>query len=197
MKKAIIILSTILFMYSCDVVQQIGGAYNLLQCKYDYNSIDNIQIAGINLGKGKSVSVLQIASLTTILSGGTLQNIPLSMVINLDVANPNEKASAFLNGMDYEIELNDMELTSGKLDTPVRIEPGGSQVVPLSIGVDLKNLMNRYSKEKVSGEMSRFIGITPGETKVTVKLWPKVLIGNTPIKSPTHIPVTFYVGKKK
>ena len=197
MKKAIIILSTILFMYSCDVVQQIGGAYNLLQCKYDYNSIDNIQIAGINLGKGKSVSVLQIASLTTILSGGTLQNIPLSMVINLDVANPNEKASAFLNGMDYEIELNDMELTSGKLDTPVRIEPGESQVVPLSIGVDLKNLMNRYSKEKVSGEMSRFIGITPGETKVTVKLWPKVLIGNTPIKSPAHIPVTFLVGKKK
>lgn len=197
MKKAIIILSTILFMYSCDVVQQIGGAYNLLQCKYDYNSIDNIQIAGINLGKGKSVSVLQIASLTTILSGGTLQNIPLSMVINLDVANPNEKAAAFLNGMDYMIELNDMELSSGKLDTPVRIEPGGSQVVPLSIGVDLKNLMNRYSKEKVSGEMSRFIGITPGETKVTVKLWPKVLIGNTPIKSPAHIPVTFYVGKKK
>ena len=197
MKKAIIILSTILFMYSCDVVQQIGGAYNLLQCKYDYNSIDNIQIAGINLGKGKSVSVLQIASLTTILSGGTLQNIPLSMVINLDVANPNEKAAAFLNGMDYMIELNDMELTSGQLDVPVRIEPGGSQVVPLSIGVDLKNLMNRYSKEKVSGEMSRFIGITPGETKVTVKLWPKVLIGNTPIKSPAHIPVTFLVGKKK
>lgn len=197
MKKAIIILSTILFMYSCDVVQQIGGAYNLLQCKYDYNSIDNIQIAGINLSKGKSVSVLQIASLTTILSGGTLQNIPFSMVLNLDVENPNEKAAAFLNGMDYEIELNDMELTSGKLDTPVRIEPGGSQVVPLSIGVDLKNLMNRYSKEKVSGEMSRFIGITPGETKVTVKLWPKVLIGNTPIKSPAHIPVTFYVGKKK
>ena len=197
MKKAIIILSTILFMYSCDVVQQIGGAYNLLQCKYDYNSIDNIQIAGINLGKGKSVSVLQIASLTTILSGGTLQNIPLSMVINLDVANPNEKAAAFLNGMDYEIELNDMELSSGQLDVPVRIEPGESQVVPLSIGVDLMNLMNRYSKEKVSGEMSRFIGITPGETKVTVKLWPKVLIGNTPIKSPAHIPVTFLVGKKK
>ena len=197
MKKAIIILSTILLMYSCDVVQQIGGAYNLLQCKYDYNSIDNVQIAGINLGKGKSVSVLQIASLTTILTGGTLQNIPFSMVVNLDVANPNEKASAYLNGMDYQIELNDMELTSGKLDTPVRIEPGGSQVVPLSIGVDLKNLMNRYSKEKVSGEMSRFIGISPGETKITVKLWPKVLIGNTPIKSPAHIPVTFYVGKKK
>ena len=197
MKKSITILSTLLLMYSCDVVQQIGGAYNLSQCKYDYNSIDNVQIAGINLGKAKSVSVLQIASLSTILAGGTMQNIPFSMVLNLDVTNPNENAAAFLNGMDYMIELNDMEFSSGNLDVPVRIEAGGSQVVPLSIGVDLMNLMNRYSKDKVSSEMSRFLGISPGQTKVTVKLWPKVLIGNTPIKSPAHIPVTFLVGKKK
>ncbi len=196
MKKVIIILSTILLMYSCDVMQQIGGAYNLMQCKYDYNSINNIQLAGIDLGKAKSLSVLEIASLSTILSGGALQNIPFSMVLNLDVKNPNEKAAAFLNGMDYMIELNDMEFTSGKLDVPVRIEAGGSQVVPLSIGVDIMNLMNRYSKSKVSSEMSRFLGISPGQTKVTVKLWPKVLIGDVPIKSPAHIPVTFLMGKK-
>jgi LEA14-like dessication related protein len=196
MKKSIIILSTILLMYSCDVVKQIGGAYNLMQCKYDYKSIDNIQIAGIDLGKGKSVSILEIASLTTILSGGSLQNIPFSMVLNLDVENPNEKDAAYLNGMDYMIELNDMEFSSGKMDVPVRIEPGKSAVIPLSIGVDLKNLMNRYSKEKVSSEMSRFLGVSPGQTKVTVKLWPKVLIGDVPIKSPAHIPVTFLFGKK-
>lgn len=184
-------------MYSCSIVDQIGGAYNLSQCKYDYNSIDNVQIAGINLGKAKSVSVLQIASLTTVLSGGNLQNIPFSMVLNLDVKNPNEKAAAFLNGMDYMIELNDMEFSSGKLDVPVRIEPGETTVVPLSIGVDLMNLMNRYSKDKVGSEMSRFLGISPGQTKVTVKLWPKVLIGKKPIKSPAHIPVTFLIGKKK
>ena len=196
MKKSIIILSTILLMYSCDVVKQIGGAYNLMQCKYDYKSIDNIQIAGIDLGKGKSVSILEIASLTTILSGGSLQNIPFSMVLNLDVENPNEKDAAYLNGMDYMIELNDMEFSSGKMDVPVRIEPGKSAVIPLSIGVDLKNLMNRYSKEKVSSEMSRFLGVSPGQNKVTVKLWPKVLIGDVPIKSPAHIPVTFLFGKK-
>ena len=183
-------------MYSCDVVKQIGGAYNLMQCKYDYKSIDNIQIAGIDLGKGKSVSILEIASLTTILSGGSLQNIPFSMVLNLDVENPNEKDAAYLNGMDYMIELNDMEFSSGKMDVPVRIEPGKSAVIPLSIGVDLKNLMNRYSKDKVSSEMSRFLGVSPGQTKVTVKLWPKVLIGDVPIKSPAHIPVTFLFGKK-
>ena len=88
-------------MYSCGVVEQLGDAYNLSQCKYDYNSIDNIQVAGIQFRKKISFS-LKIASLSTILSGGTLQNIPFSMVLNLDNTNPNEKAAAFLNGMEYD-----------------------------------------------------------------------------------------------
>lgn len=196
MKKAIIIFSTILLLHGCDVLQQVGGAYNLSQCKYDYNSIDNIEIAGVNLGKSKSLSIANIATLSTILGGGNLQNIPFSMTLNLDVLNPNEKA-AFLNGLDYEIELNNMEFANGKLNVPLRIDPGETSVLPLSIGVDLKNLINRYSKDRVSTEMSRFLGISPGETKVSVKLWPNVLIGDVPIKAPTYIPVTFVFGGSK
>ena len=113
MKKAIIILSAILFLSGCDVVKQIGGAYNLSQCKYDYKSIENIKLAGVNLGKSKSISIAEIATLTTILAGSSMQNIPFSMVLNLDVQNPNE-AAAYLNGLDYMIELNDMELTTGR-----------------------------------------------------------------------------------
>ena len=196
MKKSLIILSTILLMFSCDIAKQLGGAYNLSQCKYDYNSIDNIEIAGVKLGKSKSLSIANIATLSTILAGGSLQTIPFTMVLNLDVLNPNEKA-AYLNGLDYEIELNNMEFANGQLDVPLRIEPGKTAVLPLSIGIDLKNLMNRYSKEKVSTEMSRFLGVSPGETKVSVKLWPKVLIGDVPIKSPTYISVTFVFGGNK
>ncbi len=185
-----------LLMYSCDVVKQIGGAYNLSQCKYDYKSIDNIQIAGVNLSKSKSISIAEIATLTTILSGGNMQSIPFSMVLNLDVENPNQEP-AYLNGLEYMIELNDMEFTNGKLDVPIRIDAGKSAVIPLSIGVDLKNLMNRYSKDKVSSEMSRFLGVSPGQSKVTVKLWPKVLIGDVPVKLPSYIPVTFLFGSNK
>lgn len=183
-------------MYSCDVYKQIGGAYNLSQCKYDFNSIDNIQIAGVEVGKSKSISIAEIATLTTILAGGNLQSIPFSMVLNLDIDNPNE-SPAYLNGLDYMVEFNDMEFSRGKLDVPIRVEPGKSSIIPLSIGVDLKNLMNRYSKDRVSSEMSRFLGVSPGQTKVTVKLWPKVLIGDVPITSPAHIPVTFLFGSKK
>lgn len=196
MRKTIIILSTLFLLFSCDVVKQLGGAYNFMQCNYDYNSIENVEIAGVNLGRAKSVSILQIASLSTILSGGMLERIPFSMTLNLDVENPNEKGTAILNGMEYMIELNDMEFTTGSIDTPVRIEPGQSEVVPLLIKLDLKNLMDSYSKEQVATEMSRFLSISPGQTKVTVKIWPTVLFGKKTIKTPTYIPVTFYVGKK-
>lgn len=190
MKKAIIILSTILMMYSCDALKQIGGAYNFTQCKYEYNSISDVEVAGINLGKPKSVSIAEIAKLSTIFAGGKIESIPFSMILNLDVENPNEKA-AFLNGLDYMIELNNMEFTRGKLDAPVHIDAGESSIIPLSIGVDLKNLMNQYSQDKVTTEMSRFLGISSGQTKVSIKLWPKVLIGDVPIKSPAAIPITF------
>ena len=196
MKKAIIILSTMLLMYGCNVFEQIGGVYNLSQCKYDYNSIDNIEIAGLKLGKGKGISIANLATLSTILAGGNLQTIPFTMTLNLDVQNPNEKA-AYLNGLDYLIELNDMEFSTGKLDVPLRIEPGKTAVLPLSIGLDLRNMMNRYSQERVTSEMSRFLGISPGQTKVSVKLWPTLLIGDIPLKSPTYIPVTFVYGGNK
>jgi hypothetical protein len=68
--------------------------------------------------------------------------------------------------------------------------------LPLSINVDLKNLMDRYSQQRVANVLNSFLGISPDETKVVVKLKPKVMVGKTPIKAPTAIPVVFTFGGK-
>lgn len=195
MKKTILILSTVILFTACDVLNQVSSAYNLSQCKYDYKSINNIRLAGLNLGSGSSFSVSNLASIATILAGGKLQTIPLSMTLNLDVKNPNN-AIAALNGLTYAIEVEDMEFTTGKLNVPLSINPGETEVLSLNIGMDLKSLMNRYSQERVAGEMSSFLGISGNPTNITVKLWPTLMIGNTPLKSPTYIPVRFSFGGK-
>lgn len=195
MKKLILLFSMTFLLNSCDIVNQIGGAYTLSQCEYTYNSLTNIQLAGINLGNASGFSVSNLARIATVLAGANLQSIPFTMTLNIDVKNPNQ-AAAFLNALDYSIEINQMEFVAGKMDIPVRIEPGATQKLPISVGVDLKELMNRYSQERVANEMSAFLGITPEETKVTVKLWPKVMINNTSIKSPAAIPVVFTFGGK-
>lgn len=196
MKKTVLLFLLIFSLSSCDVLNQIGGAINLSQCEYTYNSIDDMQLAGINLGDGTSISLSNFASISSIITGGSLQTIPFSMTLKMDVKNPNQ-AAAFLNALEYAIDINEMEFTTGKMDVPIRVEPGQTAVLPLSIGVDLKNLMNRYSRDRVASEMSSFLGLSSDETKVTVKLWPKLMVGNTPIKVPAPIPVVFTFGGDK
>lgn len=196
MKQVIIALTLIFTLAGCDVVNQIGGAYQLTQCEYKYNNINDIQVAGINLGNGSSISLSNFASLSSILMGGTLQTIPFSMTLNLDVKNPNQKA-ALLNALDYAIEINGLDFTTGKVDVPLRVEPGNTSILPITVGVDLKNLMNRYSRDTVAKEMGGFLGLTSNPTSVTVKIWPKVMVGNTLIKVPAAIPVSFTFGGEK
>lgn len=196
MKKTILMMSVALLLSGCNIMNQIGGAIQLSQSEYKYHSLNNIQLAGINLGNASSISVSNLASIATVLAGGSImQSIPFSMTLNMDVTNPNSSA-AFLDALDYAIQVNEMELVEGKMDIPIRIEPGETKVVGIPVTVDLKSLMNRYSQERVTSEMSAFLGITPKETSVTVKLWPKLLVGGTLVKVPTAIPVVFNFGGK-
>lgn len=196
MKKIILLLSIALFFNGCDIVNKIGGAYQLSQSEYKYHSLDNIQLAGINLGDASAISVSKLASIATALAGGSsMQNIPFNMTLNMNVTNPNKNA-AFLDALDYAIQINEMEFVEGKMDIPIRIEAGETKIVPIPISVDLKNVMNRYSQQRVANEMSAFLGITPNKTTVAVKLWPKLTVGNTVLKSPAAIPVVFHFGSK-
>lgn len=174
-------------------MNNIGGAYRLSQSEYKYSSLNDIQLAGMKLGNASSISLSNLASIATVLAGGSMQNIPFSMTLNMDVTNPNT-AAAFLDALDYQIIINDLEFVEGKMDMPIRIEPGETKVVPIPVSIDLRNLINRYSQERVTKEMSSFLGITPNETTVMVKLWPKLTVGNTLIKVPAPIPVEFKFG---
>ncbi|HBG58992.1 LEA type 2 family protein [Proteiniphilum sp. UBA1028] len=195
-KKNITILIAAIMLSGCNIMNQIGGAIQLSQSEYRYNSLNNIQLAGINLGNASSISVSNLASIATVLAGGsTMQTIPFSMTLNMDVTNPNSSA-AFLDALDYAIQINEMEFVEGKMDIPIRIEPGETKIVGIPVSVDLKNLMNRYSQGRVTSEMSAFLGITPKETSVTVKLWPKFTVGGTVVKVPAAIPVVFNFGGK-
>ena len=190
---SLIVLFSLTFMPACDVMNNIGGAYRLSQSEYKYSSLNDIQLAGMKLGNASSISLSNLASIATVLAGGNSQTIPFSMTLNMDVTNPNT-AAAFLDALDYQIIINELEFVEGKMDMPIRIEPGETKVIPIPVSVDLRNLINRYSQERVTKEMSSFLGITPNETTVMVKLWPKLTVGNTLVKVPAAIPVEFKFG---
>ena len=192
MKKKILSLLIIMAIFiSCDSVQKsLSGTYNMINCEYNYKSISGLTVSGINLSNG--LSVTSIPKVTSILSGNA-SSIPLNFTLNLDVKNPNTSA-AMMNGLQYIISVDDIQLTTGSLNQALSVEAGQTKTLPIAIGVDLATLMKNNSKDAVVNIAKNFIGIGNKESKVFVQLKPTFLIGNVPITSPSYIPLVFNFG---
>ena len=192
MKYRLFLLTIILFTITsaCDVAKQVGGAYNMINCKYAYNSISSLTFGGMNLSKG--VSLTHIPQITSMLSGRA-NSIPVGFTLNLDVTNPNQSA-ALLNGIQYILTIDNIDFTTGNLNRSLNIPAGGKDVLPLQIQFDLAKLLTGDSKNSVVNIAKNFIGIGDKASNVSLQIKPTFLIGNQAITSPVYIPVNFSFG---
>lgn len=188
----IAILLILPFLSGCDVAKQVSGAYNVINCKYDFNSISNLNLAGINVNEG--LSITNIAKATTLLSGNS-SSVPLNFTLNLNVTNPNQSA-AFLNGLDYILSIDNIEFTTGTLSQSLNIPANNKGILPLTIGFDLATFLKGDTRDAVVGVTKNFIGIGNTKSNVTLQIRPSFLIGNVSVPSPAYIPVSFAFGGK-
>jgi LEA14-like dessication related protein len=193
MKKFISILLLAVTMVACDASKSLSGAYNMINCNYNYRSISGLSISGMNLSGG--LSVTNIAKITSLLSG-TATSIPMNFTLNMDVNNPNQSAAMF-NGMSYILNIDGVQFTTGTVNQTMNIAAGQTQTLPLTIGVDLAQLMKSESKDAVTNIAKNFLGIGSQKSEVNLQIKPTFMIGNVPVQSPIYIPVSFSFGGGK
>ena len=61
------VLFVTLGLASCDILTQVAQMANFANCNFNFNSVEQIQMLGINLHKGMSkadLNITQLASLT-------------------------------------------------------------------------------------------------------------------------------------
>jgi LEA14-like dessication related protein len=165
----------------------------MTQCKYAYHSISNLSLSGMDLSNG--ISLAYIPRITSILTGAS-SSVPLNFTLNLDVNNPNLSA-ALLHGLQYMLSIDNVNFTSGTLQQSLDIPAGGSQLLPLVIGLDLNTLLKGESKDAVVNIAKNFIGIGNQPSNVTFRIKPTFMIGNVPVTAPDYIPVSFSFGGGK
>lgn len=193
MRKVISILLLSVMMVACDASKSsLSGAYNMINCKYSYNSISGLSISGMNLSSG--LSLTNITQITSILSGNA-SSIPLNFTLNMDVNNPNQSEAAF-HGMSYILNIDGVQFTTGNVTQTMNIASGQTQTLPLTIGVDLAQLMKTESKDAVTNIARNFLGIGSEKSEVSLQIKPTFMIGSVPIQSPVYIPVSFSFGGK-
>lgn len=190
-------LSLIIALSGCgtSVGNDLAGAYNITQCKYAYNSISDLSVSGVNLSSGSSFSPLSLAKLTGVLAGNP-SSIPLNFTVNMNVTNPNT-TPALLNRLQYEVSIDDIHFTNGTLDQSINIPGGGTQTIPLTVGVDVASLMKNNSQSALLNIVKNMAGISGEKSTVSLSLRPTFNIGGQPITSPIAIPLSFSFGGKK
>ncbi len=121
---------------SCDVARQARGAYNMVNCKYDFQSLTNLSVAGIN---PQSMSLLDAPKILALLSGNAA-SIPVGATVNLAVQNPNS-TEAFLNGLDYVLAIDGIDFTAGSVSQQLSIMPGQTGTLPLAMAFDVATFL--------------------------------------------------------
>ncbi len=190
-RSLILLFTTLLvILQGCGVASQVGQAYNMVQCRYDYNSVSNLTLGGIDLSRGIGISTTP--RILALLSSSN-SSIPMSFTVNLDVTNPNPNTAA-LHGLAYILQIDNVEFTRGSVNQALHIPSGGTQILPLSIGLDLATLLSGNSKDAVQNIIKNFIGTGSEKSKVTLQIKPSFRIGSQTVSAPQYIPISFSFG---
>ncbi len=195
----VVAMSIISATTSCDVLKQVAGTYNMVNCKYDFRSLTGVSVAGINVSQ---LSLLDAPKILNLLSGNAA-SIPVGCTVNLDVNNPNT-TDAILNGMDYMLAIDGVDFTSGSLAHNLSIAPGGTGNLPLAMAFDVATLLKGESRNAVMGVVRNLVGLSglsatgsDQPSKVTLNIRPSFNVAGNKVTSPVFIPVSFSFGGQK
>ncbi len=186
------VIAALAAITSCDVARQAQGAYNMVNCKYEYQSMNNFSVAGINVSKGLTLlDAPKIAGLLT----GSLSSVPVGMTVNLGVTNPNQ-SEAMLNGLDYVLAIDGVDFTTGYVDQQVSVPAGQTGTLPLTMAFDIAAMLKGDSRDAVANIVKNLVGIGGDASKVTLNIRPSFMVAGRKIASPVYIPVNFSFGGK-
>lgn len=188
--KRVIQLSLIILLFSgCDITKQVNELKTFSKCDFRLYTVENINLAGINIEDYKSYNDLNLLDVAKISSALAKGNMPLSFTLNVQVKNPNPTPAA-LNKMEWILFIDDIELLDGVSEQRVEVPAnGGISNLPLDIKADLKKVLTGESGEALSNLAFNLTGQGNRPSNVMLKIKPTVYAGGIPIVYPGYISV--------
>lgn len=185
-KKTLIILFVAMGLTSCGVLTQVAQMANFVNCKFNFNSVDQIQMLGVNLSKGMTKSDLNAAQLLSLANAITNRKLPVTFNVNVGVNNPNN-IPASMTKMDYIISLNGKEMVSTTLNKSVSVGANSSSVVSIPVTTDLFQLFSGESAEAILNLAFKLAGAKSDPVNVGLKVKPYVSINGQQLAYPDFI----------
>ena len=185
-KKTFIILFLALGITSCDVMNQVAQMANFAKCSFNFDSVSQIQMLGVNLNKGMSKSDLNVTQLLALTNAISQRQLPVTFNVNLDVNNPNSIAASMAK-MDYIVTLNGKEVVSTTMNNSVNVPANSSNTISIPITTDLFQLFSGESADAIVNLAFKLAGASSNPVNVGVKVKPYISVGNQQLAYPDYI----------
>ena len=186
LKKTFIILFVAMGLASCDVLNQVAQMANLVNCTFDFNSVNQIQMLGINLSKGMTKTDLNATQLLSLADAIMRKQLPVSFNVNVDVKNPNSIAAA-MTKMDYILTLNGKQVVSTTMNNGINVPGNSSSVVSIPITTDLFQLFSGESADAIVNLAFKLAGASSNPVNVGLKVKPYISINGQQLAYPDFI----------
>ena len=185
-KKTLIILFVMMGLASCDVLNQVAQMANFANCTFNFNSVNQIQMLGINLSKGMSKESLNTIQLLSLVNAISNRQLPVSFNVNVDVKNPNSIAAA-MTKMDYIISLNGKQVISTTMNNAINVPANSSSVVTIPITTDLFQLFSGESADAIVNLAFKLAGASSDPVNVGLQVKPYININGQQLAYPNYI----------
>lgn len=186
LKKTLMILFVGLSLASCDVLTQVAQMANFVNCSFNFNNINQIQMLGINLSKGMTKENLNVTQLLSLTNAIMSRSLPVSFNVNLNVSNPNSIAASMAK-MDYILTLNGKQVVSTTMNQSVNVPANSSNTVSIPITTDLFQLFSGESADAIVNLAFKLAGANSNPVNVGLKVKPYITIGNQQLAYPDFI----------
>ncbi len=195
-KLLLFFLSTIFVLSSCDVLQQASQISNLSKCEFRLESVQQLNLAGINVQNIKNISDLNMMDAGRLAMAVSTQQLPLDFTLNIEAKNPNT-ASAGMTKIDWILLIDDIEMTQGILDKQVSIPANnGTTIIPMQMHIDLKKALSGKSADAVINFGLNLAGAGNKPTRFTLRMKPTITVSGFPITYPGYLNIkTEYSSK--
>lgn len=187
-KRTLIILFVALGLSSCDLLTQMAQMANFANCTFDFNSINKIQMLGVNLSKGMTKDDLNATQLLNLANALMKRELPVTFNVKLDVENPNSIAAA-MSKMDYIVSLNGKQVISTTMNNSINVPAKSKNTITIPVTTDLFQLFSGESADAILNMAFKLAGASSDPVKLGLQVKPYITINNQQLAYPNYITI--------
>lgn len=185
-KRTLIILFVMVGLSSCEVLNQVAQVANFVNCTFNFDSVNQINMLGINLSKGMTKTDLNATQLLNLANALMKRELPVTFNVNVGVNNPNSIAAAMAK-MDYILTLNGKQVISTTMNNGISVPANSNSVVSIPITTDLFQLFSGESADAILNLAFKLAGANSDPVNVGLKVKPYISINGQQLAYPDFI----------